>query len=164
MTRAALSPTRFCGYGFRRARTTADGLQKTVNTLVVRKEFNAQCTGSKAEQMTETNWTANWLHSTRTTDGAAGEVIADMRRDPNVPPLFHHIGEMRGYLRRKRAPTEALAALPILWRRYADWLARQPVDPRKALAAEGSPEKPLKIAGPSAPTMALGWRASVRYP
>jgi hypothetical protein len=27
------------------------------------------------------------------------------RRDPNVPPLFHHIGEMRSYLRLKRAPT-----------------------------------------------------------
>jgi hypothetical protein len=50
-----------------------------------------------------------------------------MRRDPNVPPLFHHIGEMRGYLRLKRAPTEALAAVPILWRRYADWLERHSV-------------------------------------
>ena len=53
-----------------------------------------------------------------------GEVIANMRRDPNVPPLFCHINEMRGYLRLKGASTEALAAVPILWRRYSEWLKR----------------------------------------
>jgi hypothetical protein len=49
-----------------------------------------------------------------------------MRRDPNVPPLFHHIGEMRGYLRLKGAPAEALAVVPTVWRRYSRWLARHP--------------------------------------
>jgi hypothetical protein len=32
-----------------------------------------------------------------------------MRRDPNLPSLFHHIGEMRGYLRRNTSST--------IWRR-----------------------------------------------
>jgi hypothetical protein len=74
--------------------------------------------------MSETNWTANWARRTRITDGPAGYVIAGMRRDPNVPPLFRHIGEMRSYLRFKRAPPEALAAVPILWHRYSYWLAK----------------------------------------
>jgi hypothetical protein len=91
--------------------------------------------------MSETNWTANWVRSSPITNDPAGYVIAAMRRDPNVPPLFHHIGEMRGYLRRKRAPTEALAAVPILflWRRYAQWLAqtRRRAEARKA-RQEGS--------------------------
>ena len=74
--------------------------------------------------MSETNWTANWARRARITDGPAGYVIAGMRRDPNVPPLFHHIGEMRSYLRLKGAPPEALSAVPILWRRYSEWLER----------------------------------------
>jgi hypothetical protein len=65
------------------------------------------------------------LRRARITDDSAGDVIADMRRDPDVPPLFHHIGEMRSYLRLKRAPTEALAAVPTLWRLYSDWVGRR---------------------------------------
>jgi hypothetical protein len=71
--------------------------------------------------MSETNWTANWLRRARITDDPVGEVIANMRRDPDVPPLFQHINEVRSYLRRKGASTEALAAVPILWRRYLNW-------------------------------------------
>jgi hypothetical protein len=89
--------------------------------------------------MSETNWTANWARRSRITDDPAGYVIAGVRRDPNVPPLFHHIGEMRGYLRRRYAPTEALAAVPILWRRYAYWLAQtRRAEARKA-RQEGAP-------------------------
>jgi hypothetical protein len=36
--------------------------------------------------MSETNWTANWLRRARITDDPVGEVIANMRRDPDVPP------------------------------------------------------------------------------
>jgi hypothetical protein len=78
----------------------------------------------KIRIMSETNWTANWARRARITDGPAGYVIAGMRRDPNVPPLFHHIGEMRSYLRLKCAPTEALSVVPILLRRYSEWLER----------------------------------------
>jgi hypothetical protein len=98
---------------------TIDALNKSKSRLKA-----CQWMHGKGAIMSETNWTANWLRRTRITNDPAGYVIASMRRDPNVPPLFHHIGEMRGYLRRKCAPTEALAAVPTLWRRYADWLAR----------------------------------------
>ena len=81
----------------------------------------------------------NICRRSRITDDPAGYVIAGMRRDPSVPPLFHHIGEMRGYLRRRYAPTEALAAVPILWRRYAYWLAQtRRAEARKA-RQEGAP-------------------------
>ena len=89
--------------------------------------------------MSETNWTANWVRSSPITNDPAGYVIAGMRRDSDLPPLFHHIGEMRGYLRRNCAPTEALAAVPILWRRYAYWLAQtRRAEARKA-RQEGAP-------------------------
>jgi hypothetical protein len=51
-------------------------------------------------------------------------VIADMRRDPNVPALFHHIDEMRSYLTLKGASIERLAAVPALWRRYSKWVGQ----------------------------------------
>ena len=90
--------------------------------------------------MSETNWTANWVRSSPITNDPAGYVIAGMRRDPNVPPLFHHIGEMRSYLRLKGAPIEALAAVPSLWQRYSYWLAQtRRRDARKARQEEGSP-------------------------
>ena len=89
--------------------------------------------------MSETNWTANWARCTRITDGPAGYVIAGMRRDPNVPPLFHHIGELRGYLRRKGASPEALAAVPTVWRRYAEWIAKTRRADAGKTRQEGSP-------------------------
>ena len=96
--------------------------------------------------MSETNWTANWLRRARITDDPVGEVIANMRRDPDVPPLFRHINEVRSYLRRNCASTEALAAVPILWRRYLNWFRQtrraEALKARrkdKALGAEGPP-------------------------
>jgi hypothetical protein len=89
--------------------------------------------------MSEPNWTTKWARRTPIIDGPAGYVIAGMRRDPTVPSLFRHIGEMRSYLRLKRAPPEALAAVPTLWRRYSHWLANtRRADTRKA-RQEGSP-------------------------
>ena len=83
--------------------------------------------------MSETNWTATWLRSARITDDLAGDVIANMRSDLNVPPMFH-ISEMRSYLRVKGASIEALTAVPILWQRYSNWLAqtRRRAEARKA--------------------------------
>jgi len=74
--------------------------------------------------MSEKNWTANWLRRARITDDLVGHVIADMRRDPNVPPLFRNINEVRSYLKLKGASIEALTAVPILWRRYSHWFAQ----------------------------------------
>jgi hypothetical protein len=90
--------------------------------------------------MSEKNWTADWLRRARITDDSMGDLIADMRRDPNVPPLFNHIDEMRSYLTLKGASIERLAAVPILWRRYAHWLAQ--TQHAEALKAHGLKSRP----------------------
>jgi hypothetical protein len=73
-----------------------------------------------------TEATTRWLAAARNTDDPAGDLIADMRRDPALPGLFSNVGEMRSYLQRKGACAEALAALPVVWRRYRHWLDRHP--------------------------------------
>jgi hypothetical protein len=73
-----------------------------------------------------TNWTKNWLASTRITDDPMGDLIADMRTDPGIPPLFKNIDAMRDYLRSKGACREALAIVPRVWRRYQSWQDRHP--------------------------------------
>jgi hypothetical protein len=70
--------------------------------------------------------TQAWLAAAQITDDPAGDVIADMRRDPDIPALFKNIDAMRDYLRTKGACREALAALPIVWRRHQGWLGRNP--------------------------------------
>jgi hypothetical protein len=90
--------------------------------------------------MSEKNWTADWLRRVRITDDSMGDVIADMRRDPNVPSLFHHIRDMHSYLTLKGASIERLAAVPILWRRYSQWLAR--TQQAEALKAHGLKSRP----------------------
>jgi hypothetical protein len=82
-----------------------------------------------------------WLDASRITDNIAGDVIADMRRDSNLPELFHNYREMRAYLRDRGACLEAMEALPEVWRRYRNWLDRHPfagcdgeVEQSKALA------------------------------
>jgi YozE SAM-like fold len=74
-----------------------------------------------------TNWTKNWLAVTRITEDPAGDLIADMRTDPNIPHLFSSRDAMRDYVRSKGACRQALAAVPIVWRRYKSWLDQQPL-------------------------------------
>jgi hypothetical protein len=62
--------------------------------------------------------TKRWLARARITDDPAGDLIADMRRDPDVPSRFDSIEAMRSYLHRKGACRAALAAVPLVWRRY----------------------------------------------
>jgi hypothetical protein len=73
-----------------------------------------------------TNWTKNWLAATRVTDDPMGDLITDMRSDPDIPHLFKNIDALRDYLRSKGACREALAVVPRVWRRYRDWLDRHP--------------------------------------
>jgi hypothetical protein len=73
-----------------------------------------------------TNATTRWLAAARSTNDPAGDLIADMRRESDVPPLFANIREMRSYLRKKGACAEAMAAVSIVWRRYRNWLDRHP--------------------------------------
>jgi hypothetical protein len=73
-----------------------------------------------------TNFTRNFLAHARVTDDPAGDLIKDMRRDKTLPPLFGSIKEMREYLHRRGACLGALEAVPVVWRRYSTWLARNP--------------------------------------
>jgi hypothetical protein len=42
-----------------------------------------------ATTMVATNWTRNFVARVRVTDDPVGDLVADMRRDPGVLPLFH---------------------------------------------------------------------------
>ena len=68
-----------------------------------------------------------WLRHAGITEDPAGDLIADMRRVADLPALFGNIEEMRSYLRSRNACREAMAAAPIVWRRYRKWLDRHPV-------------------------------------
>src|SRR6266446_5954487 len=70
--------------------------------------------------------TRRWVAKARITDDPAGDLIADMRRDPALPGLFPNIQAMRDHLRRRGACREALAAVPVVWRRYRNWMDRHP--------------------------------------
>lgn len=73
-----------------------------------------------------TTCTKEWLAASRITNTPAGDMIADMRRDPDIPPLFHSAEEMRSYLSLKGACREALATVPAAWVRYRRWVDRHP--------------------------------------
>jgi hypothetical protein len=52
--------------------------------------------------------TGHWLRCARITGDPAGDLIADMCREPDLPSLFRNIEDMRGYLRSKGACPEAI--------------------------------------------------------
>jgi hypothetical protein len=68
-----------------------------------------------------------WLAKARITGDPAGDLIADMRRDANLPRLFGNIHEMRRYLQGRGACPEAIQTVPAVWRRYRSWMDRNPV-------------------------------------
>lgn len=73
-----------------------------------------------------TNFTQAFLAKARSTNDPVGDLISDMRSDADVPPLFKNIGAVRSYLLMKGASREAIAAVPVFWRRYRGWLDRNP--------------------------------------
>jgi hypothetical protein len=75
------------------------------------------------------NFTRQWLARARITDNPEGDLIADMRADPDIPPLFHNIDEMRGYLARKGACIPAMEAVRKVWPRYRRSVDRQIMGP-----------------------------------
>jgi hypothetical protein len=79
-----------------------------------------------SEQLRDRHLVKEWLHYARRTDDPAGDLIADMARDRDLPPLFRNIGHMRSYLQQEGACREALDAVPVVWRRYNGWLTRNP--------------------------------------
>jgi hypothetical protein len=71
-----------------------------------------------------TNWTKAFLAKARMTDDPEGDLITDMRSDPNIPRLFKNFEEIRGYVRDKGGCPEAVKAVAGVWIRYRRWLDR----------------------------------------
>jgi hypothetical protein len=67
-----------------------------------------------------------WLAVRRVTDDAAGDLIADLKRDmrsnPDEFPRLLTIRTMRAHLLSRDACIGALEAAPTVWRRYQQWL------------------------------------------
>ena len=70
--------------------------------------------------------TGAWLSQARVTDTPYGDMIADMRRCTDLPPLFRSLDHLRFYLRSKGACPEALALAPLVWRKYRRWVDNHP--------------------------------------
>jgi len=68
------------------------------------------------------NYTRQWLKRAKITDDPEGDLIADMRTDPDIPHLFINRKRMRDYVRFKAGDPAILAAVPGVWRRYRKWL------------------------------------------
>jgi hypothetical protein len=84
--------------------------------------------------MAEPNWTKAWLAKARITDDPEGDLISDMRRDPNIPRLFHNRTEMRDYIKARGACREAVTAVTKVWIRYRRFIDHHPFLPPAALA------------------------------
>jgi hypothetical protein len=59
-----------------------------------------------------------WLKHVSRTDDQAGDLIEDMRSVLADVPNAQQIDELEAHMRSRNACTEALAALPEVWRRY----------------------------------------------
>jgi hypothetical protein len=69
----------------------------------------------------------DWLERARITDDPAGDLIADMKADRNLPLRnVTSFGALRSYLISKNACHEAIKAARIVCRRYRNWQDRNP--------------------------------------
>jgi hypothetical protein len=68
------------------------------------------------------NTTREWLAGARVTNDPAGDLISRMKKDPRVPGSFESIDDVRTYVRTHGESRVALAAVPVVWRRYKQWL------------------------------------------
>lgn len=64
------------------------------------------------------NYSRKWLEGMVVTDNPEGDLVADMLRDPNLPPLFLSIKMMRNHILDHGGCPEAVAAVPGVWQRY----------------------------------------------
>jgi hypothetical protein len=64
----------------------------------------------------------HWLKQEIATDDPEGDLMADMRADPDLPHHFPTLKRMRDYARlRSRGDPLVMAAVPSVWRRYRKW-------------------------------------------
>jgi hypothetical protein len=96
------------------------------------EEWHKQAEWEKAERIRTLdpwhdapNYTAHWLNQAQVTDDPEGDLIADMRTDPDIPHLFPTLKAMRAYVGRKsRNDPLVMAAVLGVWRRYRAWCRR----------------------------------------
>ena len=63
-----------------------------------------------------------WLKNAEVTDDPEGDLIADMRADPDILHHFWGLKQMRRYVWLKsRGDKLIMAAVPGVWRRYRKW-------------------------------------------
>lgn len=64
------------------------------------------------------SYSRKWLESMGVTDDPEGDLVADMLRDPDLPPLFLSMKMMRNYILDHGGCREAVEAVPGVWQRY----------------------------------------------
>jgi hypothetical protein len=64
--------------------------------------------------------TTQWLKRARATDDPEGDLVADLRRSPDLRD-FGSMQDLWGFLALRGACPEALDAVPGVWRRYLHW-------------------------------------------
>lgn len=83
-----------------------------------------------------------FLSRARITDGAQGDLIADMKRARDLPNDFSESDQLRRYILDRRACDGAVDAVAGVWRRYRNWLNRhnseQAAQPMASARAAGS--------------------------
>jgi YozE SAM-like protein len=71
-----------------------------------------------------TKW-QRWLSRAKVTDDPAGDFVTDMRDDRQAPKTFASLGDLRAYLRSRRACDGALGAASDAWLRFTTWKKRR---------------------------------------
>jgi hypothetical protein len=67
-----------------------------------------------------------WLKQAKVTNDPEGDLVTDMRRDPDRPPTFTSLKALRSYVGFKsHYDTTVLASVPGAWRRYRAWCSRR---------------------------------------
>jgi hypothetical protein len=68
------------------------------------------------------HYVQHWLKHETEADGTEGELMADMRADPDLPHHFPTLKRMRDYVRLKsKGDPLAMATVLDIWRRYRKW-------------------------------------------
>jgi len=79
----------------------------TINELVQRDDLNFKM----------------FLSTARITDDIQGDLIADMKRDNDLPNDFSEPDQLRRYIKDRRACDGATDAVAGVWRRYRNWIS-----------------------------------------
>src|SRR6187455_147076 len=66
----------------------------------------------------------DFVRHARVTHNPAGDLIADMKADRELPDTFAGRERLETYLVLRGACDDAMALVPQVWRRYRSWLAR----------------------------------------